>query len=186
MDTRLLKHYEGELSFLRDMGAEFAQSYPKIAARLGMDGVEVVDPYVERLLEGVAFLSARVQLNLELQYPALTSQLLEIVYPHYLCPSPSMMIAAFEPDMEDGDLADGYLLPRDTELRSTLGEGDQTPCIFKTSSDVTLWPITITEAEYIDTRGELLAAGISQDTPARAGIRLRPVSYTHLTLPTKA
>ena len=173
MDTRLLKHYEGELSFLRDMGAEFAQSYPKIAARLGMDGVEVADPYVERLLEGVAFLSARVQLNLELQYPALTSQLLEIVYPHYLCPSPSMMIAAFEPDMEDGDLADGYLLPRDTELRSTLGEGDQTPCIFKTSSDVTLWPITITEAEYIDTRGELLAAGISQDTPARAGIRLR-------------
>ena len=58
MDTRLLKHYEGELTFLRDMGAEFAESYPKIAARLGMDGVEVQDPYVERLLEGVAFLSA--------------------------------------------------------------------------------------------------------------------------------
>ncbi|MGY8788814.1 MAG: type VI secretion system baseplate subunit TssF [Pseudomonadales bacterium] len=173
MDTRLLKHYEGELSFMRDMGAEFAQSFPKIAARLGMDGVEVADPYVERLLEGVAFLSARGQLELELQYPALTSHLLEIVYPHYLCPSPSMMIAAFEPDMENGDLADGYVLPRNTELRSTLGEGDQTPCVFKTSSDVTLWPITIAEAEYIDTRGALVAAGVSRDTPARAGIRLR-------------
>ena len=174
MDTRLLKHYESELSYMRDMGVEFAQSYPKIAARLGMDGVEVVDPYVERLLEGVAFLSARVQLELELQYPALTSNLLEIVYPHYLCPSPSMMVAAFEPDMQNATaLADGYIIPRHSELRSTLGEGDQTPCVFTTSSDVTLWPITITEAEYIDSRGELVAAGVSRDTPARAGIRLR-------------
>ena len=79
-----------------------------------------------------------------------------------------MMIAAFEPDMENGDLADGYVLPRNTELRSTLGEGDQTPCVFKTSSDVTLWPITIAEAEYIDTRGALVAAGVSRDTPACA------------------
>lgn len=173
MDTRLLKHYEGELSYMRDMGVEFAQAYPKIAARLGMDGVEVADPYVERLLEGVAFLSARVQLELELQYPALTSHLLEIIYPHYLCPSPSMMIASFEPDMQNGALSDGYLISRGSELRSVLGEGDQTPCVFKTSSDVTLWPITITEAEYIDGRGELVAAGVSRDTPARAGIRLR-------------
>ena len=104
MDTRLLKHYEGELAFMRDMGGEFAESYPKIASRLGMDGAEVVDPYVERLLEGVAFLSARVQLELELQYPALTSHLLEIVYPHYLAPTPSMMVAALEPDMDNGAL----------------------------------------------------------------------------------
>ena len=44
MDTRLLRHYESELAFLREMGAEFAQSYPKIAARLGMEGLEVHDP----------------------------------------------------------------------------------------------------------------------------------------------
>ena len=81
MDTRLLKHYESELAYLREMGAEFAQSYPKIASRLGMDGVEVLDPYVERLLEGSAFLAARVQLELELQQPSFTSHLLEIVYP---------------------------------------------------------------------------------------------------------
>ena len=177
MDTRLLKHYEGELAYMRDMGAEFAQAYPKIASRLGMDGVEVVDPYVERLLEGVAFLSARVQLELELQYPALTSHLLEIVYPHYLSPIPSMMIAAFEPDMQNGSLADGYVIPRHSELRSTLNEGDQTPCVFRTASDVTLWPIEISEAEYIDGRGELVAAGVSRDTEARAGIRLRLKRY---------
>ncbi|MEX0310537.1 MAG: type VI secretion system baseplate subunit TssF [Tateyamaria sp.] len=173
MDTRLLKHYEGELAFMRDMGAEFAQAFPKIASRLGMDGMEVVDPYVERLLEGVAFLSARVQLELELQYPALTSHLLEIVYPHYLAPQPSMMIAAFEPDMQNAALEDGYVIPRHSELRSALGEDDTTACVFRTAADVTMWPITITEAEYIDGRGELVAAGVSRETEARAGIRLR-------------
>lgn len=173
MDTRLMKHYESELLFLRDMGAEFAAAYPKIASRLGMEGVEVLDPYVERLLEGVAFLSARVQLELELQYPAFTSNLLEIVYPHYLAPTPSMMIAAFQPDFANSAVKSGYVLPRHTILRSRLSEGEQTPCEFRTSADTTLWPIEISEAEYIDGRGELVAAGVAGASDTRAGIRLR-------------
>lgn len=173
MDTRLLRHYENELSYLREMGAEFAEAYPKIAARLGMDSAEVLDPYVERLLEGVAFLSARVQLEMELQFPAFTRHLLEIVYPHYLAPTPSMMVAAFDPDPANAAMADGYTLKRGTQLRSALGEGDQTACVFTTSQDVTLWPIDIVEAEYLDGRGQLVAAGISRDVEARAGIRLR-------------
>lgn len=173
MDTRILRHYESELSFLREMGAEFAEAYPKIAARLGMDSAEVIDPYVERLLEGVAFLSARVQLELELQFPAFTRHLLEIVYPHYLAPTPSMMVAAFEPDIENAAMKDGFVLSRGTRLRSALGEGDQTACIFTTSQDVVMWPLAITEAEYIDGRGALVAAGLARDVEARAGIRLR-------------
>ena len=138
-----------------------------------MEGVEVLDPYVERLLEGVAFLSARVQLELELQYPAFTSNLLEIVYPHYLAPTPSMMIAAFQPDFANSAVKSGYVLPRQTILRSRLSENEQTPCEFRTAADTTLWPIEITEAEYIDGRGEIVAAGVAGDTDARAGIRLR-------------
>lgn len=173
MDTRLMKHYESELMFLRDMGAEFAAAYPKIAARLGMEGIEVLDPYVERLLEGVAFLSARVQLELELQYPNFTSNLLEIVYPHYLAPTPSMMIAAFEPDIANAALKEGYVLPRNTVLRSRLMEGEQTPCEYRTAAEMTMWPIEIAEAEYIDGRGDLVAAGVAGQGRARAGIRLR-------------
>jgi type VI secretion system protein ImpG len=173
MDTRLLRHYESELTYLREMGAEFAQSYPKVAARLGIEGVEVLDPYVERLLEGSAFLSARVQLELELQYPNFTSQLLEIVYPHYLAPTPSMMVAALVPDMANPALKDGFLLPRHTVLRSALPEGQQTPCQFRTSADLTLWPLEIAEAEYIDGRGALVAAGVAQGVEGRAAIRLR-------------
>lgn len=173
MDTRLLRHYEGELAFLRDMGAEFAQSYPKIAARLGMEGLEVLDPYVERLLEGVAFLTARVQLELELQYPAFTSNLLEIIYPHYLAPTPSMLVAQLQPDTANSAVKDGYVLPRHTQLRARPVEGGQTACIFRTGWDVTLWPLEIAQVEYIDSRGGLVAAGVSRQTAARAGIRLR-------------
>ena len=173
MDTRLLSHYESELAFLREMGAEFAASYPKIASRLGMDGVEVLDPYVERLLEGSAFLAARVQLELELQHPSFTSHLLEIVYPHYLAPTPSMMIAQLEPDMENANLADGHVIPRHTRLRSKFAEGAQTACVYRTSADLTLWPVEIVEAEYIDGRGALVAAGVVGAVEARAAIRLR-------------
>ena len=89
MDPRLLSYYNQELRHLRDMGAEFAVQFPKIAARLRMDGIEVGDPYVERLLEGCAFLTARVQLKLDAEFPRFTRRLLEIVYPNFLAPTPS-------------------------------------------------------------------------------------------------
>ena len=173
MDTRLLSHYESELAFLRDMGAEFAAAYPKIAARLGMEGMEVLDPYVERLLEGTAFLSARVQLALEMQFPAFTSNLLEIVYPHFLAPTPSMMVVAFDPDLGNAGVKEGFTLKRGSRLRSKPIEGEQTACLFRTAADCVLWPVEISEVEYIDSRGGLVAAGVSRDNPARAGIRLR-------------
>ena len=173
MDTRLLKHYEAELAYLREMGAEFAASYPKIAARLGMDGIEVLDPYVERLLEGSAFLAARVQLELELQYPAFTTHLLDIVYPHYLAPTPSTLIAQLNPDMENGALESGYLLPRGTQLRSRLVDGVPKGCTYTTAADLTLWPVVLDEAEYVDGRGALVAAGVAGEADARAAVRLR-------------
>ena len=97
MDPRLLQYYNLELQHLRETGAEFAQQFPKIAARLGMHGLEVADPYVERLLEGVGFLAARVQLKLDAEFPRFTQALLEIVYPHYLAPTPSMLVAQLNP-----------------------------------------------------------------------------------------
>ncbi len=71
MDPRLLEYYNRELQFMREMGAEFARAYPRVAARLGIDGLECADPYVERLLEGFAFLAARVQLKLDARHPGL-------------------------------------------------------------------------------------------------------------------
>ncbi|MGA8052801.1 MAG: type VI secretion system baseplate subunit TssF, partial [Burkholderiales bacterium] len=99
MDPRLLGYYNQELQHLREMGAEFAQQFPKIAARLGMEGMEVADPYVERLLEGAGFLAARVQLKLDAEFPRFTQRLLEIVYPGYLAPTPSMVVVQLQPQL---------------------------------------------------------------------------------------
>jgi type VI secretion system protein ImpG len=65
----LLLYYERELNYLRQLGAEFAQKYPKIAGRLVLEPDKCEDPHVERLLEGVAFLAARVHLKIEDEFP---------------------------------------------------------------------------------------------------------------------
>lgn len=148
MDPRLLRYYNQELQHLREMGAEFAEAFPKIAARLRLDGLEVADPYVERLLEGFAFLASRIQLKLDAEFPRFTQRLLEIVYPHFLAPTPAMLIAQLQPQLADAGLAQGAKVPRGTVLRSAAPRGSQTPCQFRTGHDVTLWPIEIAEASY--------------------------------------
>lgn len=173
MDPRLLRLYNSELQHVRDMGAEFAKEFPKIAGRLGMEGVEVADPYVERLLEGFSFLSARVQLKIQSQYPRFTQNLLEIVYPHYLAPTPSMVIVQFEPDLQDAALVDGSIIPRHTVLRSVLAKGDRTACEYRTSQDVALWPLQLDQAKYFSSASALATVGVSNLEGVKAGIRFR-------------
>ena len=173
MDPRLLDYYNRELQFVREMGAEFAQAYPRIAARLGMEGLDCADPYVERLLEGFAFLTARVQLKLDARHPDFTQHLLEKVYPHFLCPTPSCAVVELAPDMKEASVHGGHLVKRDTSLRAPLVKGERTSCEFRTAHDVTLWPLTITEARYLSGSGALATQGIAADGSARAAIRLR-------------
>lgn len=173
MDPRLLDYYNRELQFVREMGAEFAQAYPRIASRLGVDGVECADPYVERLLEGFAFLAARVQLKLDARHPDFTQHLLEMVYPHFLQPTPSCAVVELAPDLKESALVGGHLVKRDTVLRSPLVKGDRISCEFRTAHDVTLWPLIVAEAKYLSGSGALAAQGVATDGRARAAIRLR-------------
>ena len=64
----------------------------KIAGRLGLEGMECSDPYVERLLEGFAFLAARVQLKIDSEFPRFTQHLMEMVFPGFISPVPAMAI----------------------------------------------------------------------------------------------
>ena len=121
MDPRLLRYYGRELQFMREMGAEFARDFPKIAGRLGIEAFECADPYVERLLEGFAFLAARVQLKIDAEFPRFTQHLLEIIYPHYLTPTPSMAVVQLQPNLREGSLAQGYKVPRGSPMRSLIG-----------------------------------------------------------------
>src|SRR3954447_21287590 len=133
MDKRLLRYYDMELAHLRGMGAEFAREFPKIAGRLGLEGFNCADPFVERLLEGVAFLTARVHLKLDAEFPRFTQSLLETVYPHYLAPLPSMTMVQFEPDRAEVSMVDGYRVPRDSAVRTARGKNDAASVEYRTA-----------------------------------------------------
>lgn len=173
MDARLLKHYNNELHFMREMGSEFAHSYPKIAARLGIENEQCADPYVERLLEGFAFLAARVQLKIEEEFPKFCQQMLSMVYPDFLAPRPSMAVVHLAPDPTDSSTADGFLLKRGTMLRSGLSADMQTNCEYSMAQDVTLYPLQVTEAEYLVNRAALARLGIKPNRHVSAGVRIR-------------
>jgi type VI secretion system protein ImpG len=173
MDPRLLRYYNQELAHLHEMGAEFARQFPKIAARLGMDGIAVADPYVERLMEGVGFLAARVQLKIDAEFPRFTQHLLSIIYPDYLAPTPAMIVARFLPELNEAGLAHGFTIPRGSALRSALGKGDLTACEFRSAHDVTLWPIELVEAAYFSLAPDLPLAALPGAQLIKGGIRLR-------------
>jgi type VI secretion system protein ImpG len=173
MDPRLLEYYNSELRFLRESGVEFAHAYPRIAARLGMDSLEVADPYVERLIESFAFLAARVQLKLDARHPQFTEHLLGVVYPGFLNPVPACGIAEFLPDLKDGSLQAGVTIPRGSAMQTPLGKGERTASVFRSAHAVTLWPLAVTEAKYLSGSGWLTGAGIAVGGQVRAAIRLR-------------
>lgn len=181
MDPRLLDYYNRELRFMREMGGEFACEFPKVAARLGLESFECADPYVERLLEGFAFLAARVQLKIDAEFPAFTQHLLEMVYPHYLAPTPSMAVVELQPDLGESALAEGVDLPRGTLLRGTLGRQAQTACEYRTAHPVRLWPMEISEAEYFSHTGPVARTDLGILQRSKAGIRLRLRTTAELT-----
>jgi len=172
-NPRLLRYYSQELQHLREMGGEFAVQYPKIAGRLGLEGFECADPYVERLLEGFAFMAARVQMKIDAEFPRFTQHLSEIVYPHFLAPTPSMAIAQLQPDLGNPALNAGYRVARGAPMRSVLGKDDATACEYRTAHELTLWPVELVEAKFFTNGGTI--AGVEARLPAnvKAGLRLR-------------
>ncbi len=171
MDDRLYRHYNNELYHLRHMAAEFAREFPKIAGRLMLPTDPTSpcqDPWVERLLEGFAYLAARVHVKLDAEFPRFTHSLLETIYPHYLAPTPSMAVVQLQPDLSEDGLAEGFEVPRGSVLR---GRGEQTRCEYRTAHHVTLWPLRVAEGAY-HTR-DLAALEVPGGMDARAGIRIR-------------
>ncbi|HML18787.1 MAG TPA: type VI secretion system baseplate subunit TssF [Bryobacteraceae bacterium] len=146
MRDELLAYYERELTFLRQLGAEFAEKYPKVANRLVLEPDRCEDPHVERLLEGFAFLAARVHLRIDDDFPEISESLLSILYPHYIRPVPSMTVAEFHLDPNEGKMTTGFKVDSGSTLYSRPVGG--IPCKFRTSHDLTMWPLTVAEAQW--------------------------------------
>ncbi len=143
--NEFLRYYLEELSYLREMGQQFAHSYPKVASRLELQPGECPDPHVERLIESFAFLTARIQSDLDSDFPEIAAELLDVLYPHYLRPVPSMSVARFDFDPERGKLTSGFEIPKHTMLFA-IAEKDMV-CRMRTAYPVTLWPLRVLQAE---------------------------------------
>lgn len=170
MDPRILEYYNTELNYLREAGAEFAAQYPKVAARLDLRGNDVADPYVERILEGVAFLTARVQLKMDAEFPRFSQRLLETVYPGYLAPTPAVCIVQFQPGEMPGGGGQAFAVPRGFRLRSPMSGRGTAPCEFRTAHDVELLPLSLMGARMQG--APETGAGARAGTPLRASLKL--------------
>ncbi len=145
MSDELLPYYEKELAFIRQMGAEFARENPKIAARLGIGSEAIEDPHVSRLIQGFAYLNARIQHKLDDDFPEISDALLEVIYPHFLRPLPSMSIVQFVADRKNLDTT--CLLQKGTLLETGQFNGEN--CRFTTAYDAWLQPFEVMEAKLM-------------------------------------
>ncbi|BEO28770.1 hypothetical protein SMQC21_23500 [Serratia marcescens] len=183
MDSKLLDYYNRELAYLREMGAEFAEQYPKVAGRLGMRGIDVADPYIERLMEGFAFLTSRVQLKMDAEFPRFSQRLLEIIYPNYLSPTPSMAIAELQPDSSKGDISNGFVVPRGTMMDSQTLKKNGITCSYTTAHDVTLQPVRIAGVELGGIPADIPLASLGlQHSGCVSALRIRLECYESVTL----
>lgn len=172
MDPRLLRYYNQELRYLREMGGEFAREFPKIAGRLGIEGLEVADPYVERLMEATAFLAARVQLKQDAEFPALSQRLLDMVCPNLGAPLPSMLVAQFQPG-NDPNLAGGFKVARGSALFGPETALGPTRCEFRTAQELVLTPLRVAAVEYFLNATDLPLATLPLPERPRSGVRIR-------------
>ena len=146
MRDELREYYESELSYIRQLGVEFAARNPKIAGRLLLPSEvgQCEDPHVERLIEAFAFLSARVRLKLDDEFPEIAESLLGILHPHYVRPIPSMSVVEFHTD--DPTLSTTIEIDAGAKLYSRPVDGE--PCIFRTGYPTSILPLSVSDAQW--------------------------------------
>src|SRR6478736_1679990 len=173
MNREFLDLYNRELQLLNEQAREFAEEYPGIAERLGGILEDRTDPMVSGLLEGAAFLAARVQLKLKHEFPEFTNNLLEQLVPHFLAPTPSAMVVQVNPTFGDKSLHEGHAVPRGSYLDASFRERDrQIACRYRLSNGIAVWPFELSSAEYFSSPAQLGALGLRVGTDVLAGMRL--------------
>lgn len=174
MNREFLEFYNRELSLLREQAEEFAQEYPGVAERLGGLMTDRLDPMIGGLLEGAAFLAARVQLKLKHEFADFTTNLIDQLAPHYLAPTPSFLLAQVQPKFGDPGLREGRAIARGAYFDAAYRELERNvACRFRLAAPIALWPFEIARAEYFTTAGPLQALGLPLGAECAAGLRLQ-------------
>lgn len=186
MLKELLPYYERELTYLRELSGEFAQRYPKIARRLLLDGNQSEDPHVERIIEGFAFLAARIHRKLDDEFPEITEAFFQVLYPHYTRPFPSCTILQLETDPNTPEITCKTVIPRHHPALSPTVGG--VPCRFRTSYAVDLWPLSLTSvrlqqtqnSEYLRRLCPEAAAAITLELETHGGLPIGKIGLDRL------
>jgi len=142
----LNRYFQEELVNLRDLGEAFSKAHPAVAPMLSGP---TADPDVERLLEGVAFLTALLRQKLDDDFPEIVHDLIHLIWPHYLRPVPSTTIIAFTPKPT---VKQPMVIPAGTQTASVRTE--ETTCLFKTCYDVELQPLELVDASFVEASGK--------------------------------
>jgi type VI secretion system protein ImpG len=173
MSDELLDLYNRELDYFRKLAGEFGDKHPKIAGRLRLSE-RVEDPHVSRLIEGFAYLNARVRLKIEDEFPELCEAILNVLYPEYLAPLPSCSIVQFELNKTQFELTEGYQIPRKSSLTTQEIEGQ--PCRFRTCYPVDLWPFSLASAQVSTPPFNVPPTSISQQSKGLVRLELKTYS----------
>ena len=189
MNDDLLAKYNAELAFIRRMGAEFAEAYPAQASNLGLGAEGENDPFVGRMIEAFALLNARTRQKLDDEFPELCQSMLELLYPHYQRPAPSMAIAQCTLSEDQADLVQGHrLLAGDREIITEAVDGER--CRYRTCYDVECWPLRIAEATYRGAPFDAPQTRFSANAVACLSLRLASLSpeiaFIDVRMPTAA
>ncbi|CCN45815.1 putative Type VI secretion system, VCA0110 [Vibrio nigripulchritudo MADA3029] len=138
------KYFRDELAFLKDQGKQFTEIHPQLSRFLNGRNT---DPDVERLLEGFAFLTGKLREKVEDEFPELTHSIINMLWPNYLRPIPSMSILRFSPK---GNFSTRQVIKKQTKVDSV--PVFDTPCQFRTCRDVEIYPIVCDRISAIHTK----------------------------------
>jgi type VI secretion system protein ImpG len=179
MNREFLEYYERELRILYEQSRDFAAEYPGIAERLGGLTEESMDPGLAGLLEGTAFMAARVQLKIKSEFSEFTSALLDQLLPNYLAPTPSSVLVQATPQYDNPNLAKGVRFEAGGYLDAVYVERERrVSCRYRLGSDLTLWPLRIEQADYYASPAPLHAIGLETLPETTAGLCLSFLNRT--------
>ncbi len=139
------RYFQQEMAYLRDLGEAFSKAHPAVAPMLSGPSA---DPDAERLLEGVAFLTALLREKLDDEFPEIIHEMIQLIWPHYLRPIPSSSIVAFTPKPT---LKESMTIPAGIHIASVPIEG--TSCLFRTCYDVDVHSLTLLDASFVQPSG---------------------------------
>ncbi|RFB76349.1 type VI secretion system baseplate subunit TssF [Methylovirgula sp. 4M-Z18] len=173
MNREFLELYNRELGILKEDARQFAVEFPGVAERLGGLLENNTDPMIGGLLEGAAYLAARVQLKLKHEYDEFTNNLLEQLVPNYLAPIPSAALFCAEPPYGDPNLKNGVKIAAGCYADARFVERERRiACKYRLASEITLWPFEIGHAEFLSGSASLQALGIETNPAPMSGLRL--------------